>query len=122
MAKVIHKGLAKPDDPIFSTGTEVSTNHAYSVSSGDSAPLSDADDPNRPETEEDGIEAEKRRRLKVRRQVQAANERAREKDSTDGSTPSPTSTPRDPEAVKAERDLLNRLRKVKQPPMDNFTD
>ncbi|MGM0983299.1 MAG: hypothetical protein ACQEXG_07700 [Pseudomonadota bacterium] len=83
------------------------------------------DDPNRPETEEDGIEAEKRRRLRVRRQVQAAKERARGKGSSDGSKPSPEDMPkvdRDPEAVKAERDLFSRLQKVKQPPMDHFTN
>ena len=37
MAKVIHRGLAKPDDPIFSTGPEISSNHAYRGSSRNSA-------------------------------------------------------------------------------------
>ncbi|MEQ6918751.1 hypothetical protein [Halomonas aquatica] len=61
MGKITRRGLAKPDDPIFSTGPEISSNHAPTVD-------------------------------------------------------------RDPEAVKAERDLFSRLGKVKQPPMDNFTD
>lgn len=45
------------------------------------------DDPNRPETEQDGIRAEALRRLKVRRMLQA------QADPTPGSSPSPSDTP-----------------------------
>lgn len=38
MGKIIRKGLAEPDDPIFSTGPEISSNHASKKSLRTSAP------------------------------------------------------------------------------------
>lgn len=121
MGKITRRGLAKPDDPIFSTGPEISANHSKSGSSAGPATPSGPDDPNRPETEEDGIEVEKRRRLKVRRQMQAAQERAGMKGATDGPAPSPNTMPevdRDPKVVAKERELFEKLASVRQYPVD----
>ncbi|MEQ6918012.1 hypothetical protein [Halomonas aquatica] len=41
MGKIINKGLAKPDDPIFSTGPEISSNHTSRGSSRTSSATTD---------------------------------------------------------------------------------
>lgn len=76
MGKAKYRGLAKPDDPLFSMGPEVfspvgfkpsTTSSAKDTDGGTPVRSTSADDPNRPETEEDGIREEAIRREKVRR-------------------------------------------------------
>lgn len=83
MGKVIHLGLAGPDDPIYKEGVTMYAKPSFPQQeslpeSKDGTPNSQQppsktqgkhtpqdDDPNRPETEEDGFRAEAIRRLKV---------------------------------------------------------
>jgi hypothetical protein len=90
MGTITHLGLAKPDDPIYSSGPMVSfrpqltpsTATSLEDTDGTKAPArsTSADDPNRPETEEDGIRAEAIRREKVRR-LSPAYRKSKEKPS-----------------------------------------
>ncbi|MGM1052481.1 MAG: hypothetical protein ACQEXO_08815 [Pseudomonadota bacterium] len=89
------------------------------------------DDPNRPETEEDGIRAEKLRRLRVRQlyegRLDPARDSSRLPSDTSGSEganldvrQNMPKVQRDPKKVAKERGLFKGLASVKQFPMDEM--
>jgi len=76
MGKVTWIESPPPDHPIYSGGPEVFSRPEFKPSSTTSTPEDgslppELDDPNRPETEEDGIRAEAIKRLGIIRQQEA---------------------------------------------------